>query len=497
MHLRWPRHQDLSHAGYDQHGASAFSSVDRDGIGWRGESSVGLLTDEGESIVRIVTRRGVMSRRRPSAAAALAVLVLGGAVTGCSSTNSTSTTATVAKGSQGSSTTSIPSAAFSDTTGVTSSTVTIGNVSTLFAGLFKGALIGTQAYADYVNSQGGIFGRKLVVDSYDDGYQGAPNRQGTQSAIQKDFATVGGFSLQDSFGGTVLAANPGFPNVTVPLDQPTADLPNTFSPDPPKPGWSLGALTWFKSHYPQDITATGTLIADQPSAITKWQWQKQAMESIGYKVTYEKQFDITQTDFTQNVVAMHQAGIKILFLEQMPQNYAAAVIKALDQQNFHPIVVFGAGAYSDQLVPNAGGPAATEGLYFEMPNALFLGEDTKTIPAANTFVTWMQKVSPGVKPDLYSLFGWLSAQLFAQALKAAGKSPTRGSVLQALGKITSFDGSGLFAVVNPAGKVPPSCFVLSRITNGKIQRYQDPPISGSTKGFICNAPYYYVDGSTN
>lgn len=446
--------------------------------------------DEGESVVTKSLPGGAASVRHRRTTAALVALVLSAAAAGCSSTNSTTTSTT-----SGRSAPAIPSSAFSNTTGLTATTVKVGNVSTLFAGLFKGALIGTQAYAAYVNSTGGIHGRKLVVDSYDDGYQGAPNKQGTQSAVQQDFATVGNFSLQDSFGGTVLAANPGFPNVAVPLDQATADLPNTFSPDPPVPGWALGALTWFKQKYPQDITSAGTLYADQPSSATKWGWQKQAMESIGYKVAYEKAFDITQTDFTQNVVAMRQAGVKILFLEQMPQNYAAAVVKALDQQNFHPVVVFGAGAYSNQLVANSGGPAATEGLYFEMPNALFLGADTSAIPAAAVFSTWVEKTAPGFQPDLFTLFGWLSAQLFAQALQNAGANPTRGSVLQALGKITSFDGSGLFAQSNPAGKQPPSCFVLARITNGQIVRYQDPPISGSTKGYICNAPFYFLNKS--
>ena len=55
---------------------------------------------------------------------------------------------------------SIPSSAFSDTTGLTSTTVTVGNVSTLAFGLFKGADVGTEAWADYVNSTGGINGRK-------------------------------------------------------------------------------------------------------------------------------------------------------------------------------------------------------------------------------------------------------------------------------------------------------------------------------------------------
>ena len=215
------------------------------------------------------------------------------------------------------------------------------------------------------------------------------------------------------------------------------------------------------------------------------------MQSIGYKVVYDPQFDITQTDFTQNVVAMRQAGVKILFLEQMPANYAAAVVKALDQQNFHPQLVFGVSTYSEQLVPDSGGASAIDGAYMEGLTSLFLGEDASTIPAVSTFLTWVQKVSPGFKPDLYTLFGWLSGQLFVQALRAAGPHPTRGSVLQQLHKITSFNGDNLIATANPAAKIPANCYVISQIVQGKFQRLDDPPVSGSTHGYRCDAPYYY------
>ena len=172
---------------------------------------------------------GTVGRRRGgTVAVALVTLVLAGTLTACSSTEAQPATSTSSGSSGGS--TGIPSSAFSDTTGLTSSTVTVGNVSTLAFGLFKGADVGTEAWADYVNSTGGINGRKLVVDSYDDGYQGAPNKQATEQVVQKDFAAVGGFSLEDSYGETVLAANPGVPNVTVSLSQSAGDLPNSFSP---------------------------------------------------------------------------------------------------------------------------------------------------------------------------------------------------------------------------------------------------------------------------
>jgi ABC-type branched-subunit amino acid transport system substrate-binding protein len=426
-------------------------------------------------------------RSRGSRAVVLAMvgLAFAGTLAACSSTKPAATTSTTSGSS------AIPSSAFSDTTGITPTSVSVGNVSTLYAGLFKGALVGTQAYAAYANSQGGVNGRHLLVDSYDDGFQGAPNKQAHQQVDQKDFAAVGGFSLQDSYGETVVAADPGLPDVTVPLSQTLSDLPNVFSPDPGQVGWQLGPLEYFKSKFPADVKGAGALVADQPSAVTKWGGEKAAMQSIGYKVVYDPQFDITTTDFTQYVVAMRQAGVKILFLEQMPANYAAAVVKALNQQDFHPQVVFGVSTYSETLVPDSGGASAIDGSYMEGLTSLFLGEDASAIPAVNTFLTWVQKTSPGFKPDLYTLFGWLSGQLFVQGLKAAGAHPTRGSVLQQLKKITSFNGNNLIATANPAGKVPASCYVISQIVQGKFQRLNDPPVSGSTNGYRCDAPYYY------
>ena len=117
------------------------------------------------------------------AAIALAVLVVGGvAMTACSSSGSSGPTTTGS--ASGPSSTSapggrapIPSSAFTSTIGVTPSTITIGNVSTETAGLFTGSVVGTEAYADYVNSTGGVDGRKLVVDARDDQFTGAGNKQ--------------------------------------------------------------------------------------------------------------------------------------------------------------------------------------------------------------------------------------------------------------------------------------------------------------------------------
>jgi len=384
----------------------------------------------------------------------------------------------------------VPASAFTDHTGITAHTVTIGNVSTEVAGLFKGGVVGTEAYAAYVNAHGGVHGRKLVVAGADDQFTGALNRQLTQVAVEKDFATVGGLSLEDSFGGTVLAAHPGFPDVSESLDPVTQKLPNNFSPAPAAQGWPLGPLAYFKKRFPHQILHTGTIIAAVPPTVQAWGHEKAAMEHLGYRVQYDPALPPTTTDFTQNVVAMKAAGIQILFLEQMPQNYASAALKDLDQQNFHPIVVLGAPAYSNVLVANSGGAATVDGAYLEQSASLYLGGDAPAIPAVATFNQWVQKVAPGFTTDYFTLAGWLCAELFTEALRSAGAHPSRGSVLQALRHITDFSSGGLVPASNPAGKVPITCYLVGRVVDGTFQRRDDPPVSGSTHGYRCDQPYF-------
>jgi branched-chain amino acid transport system substrate-binding protein len=368
----------------------------------------------------------------------------------------------------------------------------VANVATLsLGGLFKWAAVGTQAYADYVNSTGGVNGRKIHVNSADDGFTGSANKQATQNAVNSDFALVGGFSLEDSFGGTLLQQNPGMPNVSVVLDQATNKLPNVYSAVPLNGGWEEGPMQYLKKKFPQDIAKAGTMVANLPSAEADWAGEKYVMQKVGFTVIYDKTYGVTQTNFNQNVIEMKNAGVKILFVDQAAESYASALIKALVQQDFHPVVVLGAATYTPTMVADSGGPSALNGAYLDQNLSLYLGQDANALPAVATFLHWVDVAAPGFKPDLFTVYGWLSAQLFSQALANAGSNPSRGSLLQALSKITTFDGNHLVAPNNPAAKTIGNCYLIGHVVNGDFQRLDDPPVSSSTHGYRCD--YQYVN----
>jgi branched-chain amino acid transport system substrate-binding protein len=424
------------------------------------------------------------------AALGMVMLVATSAVA-CSSTNSASTSTTSSGGPGGSGRSAVPSSAFSDHTGITSTSVNVANVSTLaLGGLFKGATVGTQAYADYVNSTGGVNGRKIMVDGADDNYTGTGNKQATQNAVTNDAALVGGFSTFDSFGGTVLARNPGVPDVTQVLDPKTNTLPNVYSPVPLEGGWQEGPLQYFKTKFGSSVKNVGTLVANLPSPAADWAGEKYVMEKLGYNVVYDQTYGETQFDFTPNVIAMKNAGVKVLFIDQMAEIYASALLKNLAQQNFHPQIVLGAATYSNALVQAAGGPDAVNGSYLDQNASLYLGGDQSTIPAVATFLHWVNVASPGFKPDLFTMYGWVSASLFVQALRDAGTNPSRGSILTALSKITTFNGGHIVTTADPAARTMSNCYLLGHVVNGQFERLDDPPVSSSTNGYRCD--YQYV-----
>jgi ABC-type branched-subunit amino acid transport system substrate-binding protein len=388
----------------------------------------------------------------------------------------------------------ITAAEKASTTGVTAKSVTVGNVSIITGpvpGLFEGASIGVKAYFDYINSQGGVDGRKLLVDAKDDAFSGQQNETETQQAVNSDFAMVGSFSLFDGYGCKALAADPAVPDVSVSLDATTDALPNAFSIEPTAEGESLGPILYYKKHFPKDLTV-GTIVSNAASALEQWNGEAAALKHEGYKIAYVDDVNPLASDFTTDVINMRKDHVNALDLTALDWQDAAIFMQDAKAQNWRPPLVFSAGpVYADQFISHAGGAAATNGILIGQLQSLYLGQDASKLPADKEFLAYVKKVNASWTPDLYTLFGWGSAALFVQALKAAGPHPTRGGVLAQLQKITSFDAGGLVAPGNPAQKKPASCFVMMQIKNGQYQR-----ILPKT-GFQCGGGYFYASGSAS
>ena len=377
--------------------------------------------------------------------------------------------------------------------GITASSITVGQVDTLSGpvpGLFQGAKDGTEAYLAYVNSQGGVNGRKIKLDVEDDAFSGANYTTDTQQLVKRDFALVGGFSLFDDSGVPAINAA-RIPDITESLSQARAEDQYNYAPDPLVVGGSrLGPLKYYKKKFPSAIKHVGTFDANVAVAETQTKAVLSAMSSLGYQIGYRRTVTPFDTNFVPDALKMKAAGVQMVYVVGLAVNQVADLAKDMAQQNFRPQIFSTNGvAYDSSFVTQAG--AAANGAATDLQSSLYLGQDAKAVPAVALFDKWLLKVDPKAHVDTYGLYGWAAAQLFVQALRSAGPEPTRTSLIAQLNKITNFTASGLTAAGNPAQKVPEMCWILAKVQNGRWVRSGPSPKTG----FTCSpGGYFYPPG---
>lgn len=406
-----------------------------------------------------------------------------GAATGGSTGSKTGSGATGGAAAGG----TCPAGAPSSDPGVTASTLNIGMVTTLTGpvpGVFNGAVHGTQAWVNYMNSQGGLCGRQLRLTPEDDNLDPAQFGAQVQSLQNKVFAFVGNFSVVDEGGSQQLQAS-GAPDISYALSAAHNAIPNNFSPQPQPPGWPLGAFNYFKSRFGPNVISKMALFIQNAGSVTATGLnEKKAAESLGFKFVFsETAVEPTQTDFTNEVNTMQRDGVQgILFVgdaqamgEMASQMYSAGYKI--------PLANWGANAY-DPLFLQQAGPGA-EGAILNQALALYAGEDAAAIPEVKKFNDWFHRSYPGSTPDIFAAYGWLDGIMFAQAVNAAG-APNRSAVLNVLHGLNNFDGNGMIATDGPGSKTPPSCYTLIDVTGGKFRR--DP---ANPSGFRCGDGGYF------
>jgi ABC-type branched-subunit amino acid transport system substrate-binding protein len=383
-----------------------------------------------------------------------------------------------------------PSAQSTDP-GVTSSSITVGNIATVngpVPGLFAGARYGAEAVAAYINSIGGICGRRLVVDSQDDQFDQNTDQQEASTMASQVLAFMGSFSLQDA---GITDGAPNVPDIGEALSSTRFNSATNFSPEPEPPGYHIGEYEYMKSdpRYAQATQHMALLVENTPQTATTGKWEAAALQSVGFKFVFtDTTLQPTDPTFNGDVQKMKAAGVQgVIFqatgtiIGQLANAMYAAGMKVV-LGNYSP------PAYDPAYLKNAGPGAA--GTVLSQPMALYDGEDANQIPMVATLDQWYARVNPGQVPDIYAVYSWMSGLLLAQAINTGG-APTRAAITAGLKQLTSFTAGGLQSAANPAAKTPPSCWVLIDVQNGKFVRDSATPT-----GFKCSpAGYFRYPGS--
>src|SRR4051812_39653254 len=284
----------------------------------------------------------------------------------------------------------------------------------------------TKAYFDYVNANGGVYGRKITYKIMDDGYNPANTQQVVRQLVLQDkvFAILGGL---------------GTPTHTGVLDfLNTNKVPDLFV--------ASGSLSWNQpSKYPNtfgynpDYTLEGKILANYVKANFAGQkvcvfGQHDDFGADGLKgvqtvlgadgVAHSETYDVTNTNVAPAIGALKAAGCQVTVSFTVP-GFTALALGTAAQIGFRTQwVVSNVGADYTTLsgLLKAAAPALLEGVVSTgyLPSV----DDT-----ANPWVVLFRKLNDqynnGAVFDGNVEYGFAVGYLFVQALKAAGKNPTR------------------------------------------------------------------------
>jgi branched-chain amino acid transport system substrate-binding protein len=374
--------------------------------------------------------------------------------------------------------------------GVTSSEIRVGGVATVTNDPTNGhngdAFAGTQAYFDYINSTGGLYGRKLVLSSKRDDML-ANNRTEVQGLISQDNV----FSVlpvaTSLFSGADLLSQAGIPTFGW-LQNPEFGSESN-NPGPPNFFGHVGSFLNLSSAWPSpmvwlakklNLKRVGVIAYNVPqSTACASSLQKSFSKYNTAKVVFvDQSLSYGNVDYSTQVAKMVQDKVDYV-LTCIDANGVVSLTREMKKQ----------GLNAAQMLPNAYNQAFV-GTNSQFLNGVYVFttftpfEVQPKPPGLMLYEKWIKK--SGGPQDELSMYGWLNADLFVTGLKAAGPNFTRQNLVSAINKMTNYTAGGLLPPVNwtTAHTQQTDCFALVKVVGGKFK-----PVFGQPgKPFLCFPP---------
>jgi len=391
--------------------------------------------------------------------------------------------------------------------GITATTIRIAVVADvdtpLAPGLFQGSVNGVKGWAKYINANGGLAGRKVVVDFIDSKLNGDEARSAVIKACSEDFALVGTSALflnnVDDIEACVDKAGvaTGIPDVAVVTTETEQQCsPTTYAVNPPQLICSTrtenpqtyqgnaGRAFYYEKKFGKGLHGGYILSGDLKSAENTNRASMSQMQFAGAGIKADFETPVSSRAPQSNYTPLVQQ------LKDDSSNYAQsggtfnttvllrreAKLQGITDPKF--IWDCTLQCYDRELLKQGG--ADVEGQFVSL---LFLPfEEASSNKALANFLKYTGKN----KADGFGVQAYASGLLVSDAIEkivsASGvNGVTRQALFDQLDATTSFNAGGMIGKTNIADRETSPCYVLTQVKNGKFVR-----VTPSKKGtFDC------------
>lgn len=323
-------------------------------------------------------------------------------------------------------------AAHAQTQGVTKDEIILGTIADLsgpLSGPGKQIRNGMLLRIDEVNEQGGINGRKIVMKVEDVAYDPRRAVLAAQKLVNGDRI----FAMLGSPGTAPVTAT--FP-VMFPKNV-ISFLPVTAAREMYEPLNRL-KFAYFSTYYQQTLEMLPKLVQKKGAKRVCSMYQddelghevlkgaEEGLKTIGMKLEETASYKRGATDFSTQMQRLAASKCDLVVLAAVTRETIGGMTAA-NRLGFNP-TFFGSAASYGELIPKLGG-SVVNGLYaamsVEVPSL-----DSSSQPVRFWANKYQTKFSE--EPGLYSLYGYIIMDVFAQAATKAGPALTTDSFIKAM-----------------------------------------------------------------
>lgn len=332
------------------------------------------------------------------------------------------------------------------TPGVTDSAITLGSSAALsgHAG-FLGTqyLRGAQAYFNYINSQGGIHGRKVFVVAYDDSYNPIKTVANTQKLISEDKV----FSLFNYVGTpTSVAVKPTIKSADIPifgfftgaesLRKPVE--PNIFHLRDSYYAEAEGTIRYFVDL--KKLEKVAVLYQDDAFGMAVLKGIQLALQERGMEPVVTDTYTRGSLELLDSLEWIFSKSVDVVIMVGTYEPLAKFIKEAHkmgENPYFSSVSFVGSAAFSHELTEvQKISPLEYEKIL--VTQVVPWPYSTK-YPSAIEYIELSSKYYPEDAPNYVAFEGFLNAKVVVEALKRVGIDLTREKFIKSLSEIRSFD----------------------------------------------------------
>ena len=334
--------------------------------------------------------------------------------------------------------------------GVTDTEVVVGWTTPLSgpAALWGVTGLGGKAWADYINDQGGIHGRKIKVLLKDDGYNPARALTNLREMKSKVFVVCGllGTAIvnasKDFFGENDIPLITAYGDIRIWTRVSPKSLKYAFITYPDYEDEGKYMTTWAVKNL--DSKKVAAFYQNDDYGKMGLEGVKKGLAATGNraKLVSAVPYEVTERALSTHALKLKESGADTLVIYASP-THGAIITKTMAKIGYSPKVL-ASFPLADAIMYRIAGPT-WEGTYVGLPgNSGLPGTD----PDADRVAAILKKYNPKIEgKEFLALFGATSMMHLAEGLKNAGPNLTPESMITGMEQIREWKAENLGARV--------------------------------------------------